>query len=249
MRKGTDMANRAMWAVWALVPLGALAFHLGPGQKLVSVDRAGQHLRLAASAEEAGNWATAAEEYGAAAAALPEGRSAERGVLNLKQARARVYSGDLIGGTEQLDAMVAEAGESADKDLVREARYALGEAQYFTAWLMRLDGAGADEWKPEAEKARQQFRLLAETAEANGQGPDAESFKKNLEAVVRFEHLDLSDLKALPLPKKCCANCNGLCQRKREQRLSKCQNPGNKDVRQQIKSDSAGEAVKREKGS
>jgi hypothetical protein len=60
--------------------------------------------------------------------------------------------------------------------------------------------------------------------------------------------MDLSELQGLPLPKKC--KCNGnCCQKKREQRMSKCQGKKPSDARDEIKKNSAGQAQNRDKGS
>jgi hypothetical protein len=243
------MKRKLFWALWAVVPVGILALHLGPGQRWLTRDRAADHLRLALVADEHEDYAAAAEHYGTARAALPPEQRAERVKLALREARANVYAGNLIEGSDALETLIAEeeAQPKPDAAMVREARHALGEAGYFTAWLMRLGGAAAEEWKPETERSRQQYRLLAESATSD----DAETFKKNVEQVIRLEQMDLSELKALPLPKKCNGNCNcnSLCQKKREQRLSKCKNPGQKDVREKIKTDAAGAAKDRDKGS
>ena len=68
--------------------------------------------------------------------------------------------------------------------------------------------------------------------------------------MIKLEQMDLSILQALPLPKNCPNCCNSLCQKKRDQRLSKCKN-GKKpsDARKQIKTDAAGGALNRGQGS
>ena len=85
------------------------------------------------------------------------------------------------------------------------------------------------------EKARQNFRLLAEQSAKN----DIENFednKKNLEAVVRLARMDLSELQALPLPKKCQGNKN-VCSKCRGQKKS------NKPKTGQKKEDARGASV------
>src|SRR5262245_58636324 len=183
------MARTLFWTIWAMVPLAAIALHLGPGQRLLAHDTAADHVRLAALAEQKEDWVGAADHYAAARENLPDAGASERTRLLLREARARVYAGEIVQGSEQLESIVAEqeAKGTPDADALREARDGLGEASYFTAWLMRLEGAAADEWKPESEKARQQYRLLAESAPS---GPDAESFKKNVESVIRLELMD-----------------------------------------------------------
>src|SRR5215470_19533545 len=78
----------------------------------------------------------------------------------------------------------------------------------------------------ETELARQNFRLLAE--ESQKEPALRLDYEKNLEATIRLERMDLSELQGLPLPKQCqgCKNCSQKC---RSQRASKCQNPSEKE--------------------
>jgi len=82
----------------------------------------------------------------------------------------------------------------ADQPSSARSRESLGTDAYFSGWLMRLDGAAPDEWKPETEKARQQYPLLAESAPATKPTPS----RKDVEAVIRLEQMDLSELQGLP---------------------------------------------------
>ena len=111
------------------------------------------------------------------------------------QARSRIRSGEILEGQEQLEKLLAllsnePAGSAA---LATDAFHELATASYYAAWIMRLEGATVDEWKPEAETARQLFRFLAERARQSGDG-DAETFEKNLENTIRLEQMDLSAL-------------------------------------------------------
>ncbi|MEN6451692.1 MAG: hypothetical protein ABFC96_14465, partial [Thermoguttaceae bacterium] len=123
----------------------------------------------------------------------------------------------------------------SDPKLVNQAAGELAESSYYAAWIMRLEGATPDEWKPEAERARQQYRLLAERADVD-KDATSELFQRNLEATIRLEQMDFNTLLAKPLPKKCC-NCKNLSQRKRKQCQSQCKKPGGKkekDARKEI---------------
>ena len=83
---------------------------------------------------------------------------------------------------------------------------------------MRLELAEKKEWKEPLEKARQNFRLLAEqTAKTDAKASG--DHQKNLEAVVRLARMDLSEVQALPLPKKCEGNKN-VCSKCRGQKKS-----------------------------
>jgi hypothetical protein len=229
---------RALLVIWVLVPVGLAAWHFGPGQRQLARDKAGDLLRQAEAAEASQEWSEASGLYSDAAARLPEGDQAERNRLQLLQARARIRSGEILEGQEQLQKLLAllsnePAGSPA---LVTDAFHELATAGYYAAWIMRREGATAEEWKPEAETARQLFRFLAERAEKTGDG-DAEIFQKNLENTIRLEQMDLNTLLAKPPPKKCnCNCCKNLSQRKRKQCQSKCQNKGpNKEEDKNLK--------------
>jgi len=248
------MKTKLAWIVWALVPVGVGALHLGPGQCMMKRDNAGDNVRTASflvadpATATSGDWMVAAEHYAAARELLPEDASAERIRLSIAEASARVEAGDFLEAAKQFEELIAkqEASDAPDQAALTELRGKLGEVAYYTAWVMRVEGATADEWKPETEKSRQQFRLLSETLDDDA---DSESFKKNLEATIRLEQMDLSELLALPLPKDCCCNCKNLSDQKRKQRMSQCKKPGEKDGREKIKNDSAGAAKKSGTGS
>jgi len=243
--------NRTLLAAWLLCPIAAIAWHFGPGEKHLARDRAGDYLRAARAADSAEQWSQAASLYESAREALPPGDPARDG-LELTQARARISAGQMIEGQEQLQKLLAklETDPQADPALVGQAAGELAESSYYAAWIMRLEGAAPEEWKPEAERARQQFRLLAERAE-DAQDTDAGPFQRNLEATIRLEQMDLSTLLAKPLPKKCC-NCKSLSQRKRKQCQAQCRSGGKKeakkDARKTIQND-AGLNTREGKGS
>jgi hypothetical protein len=243
------MKKRFLWVAWILVPVAAAAVHYGPAKPLEARDDAARHIRSAEAAAAAEKWEDAAAEYAAARVALPPtAERTERTRLSIMEAKMRIEGGDFVEGESALENILADEQAAPDGDaaLAEQARNELGTVQYLTAWMMRLEGAGADEWKPVAEDSRQNFRLMAESG-----GSDAEAQKKNVEAVIRLEQMDLTELQALPFPKKCCGNCKGCCQGKRNQRLSQGKGKGKPqdDARKQIKSDSAGMAKERGKGS
>jgi len=243
-KRSTVLGSGWFWAGWACVPVAALVVHLGPGQEWMARDRAERHLTLAAHAALAEDYVTAADEYAAAREALPVGDVAARQKLELAEARARMENGDFVEAVEQLEGALGEALDAKDRDQPRidQLRADIAEASYYTAWMMRLEGATEEEWKPETEKARQHYRLLAES------GTDAEDNTRNLEAVIRLEQMSLKDLEALPLPKKC-KNCSNCSQKKRNQRMSQCQGKKPSDARKEINSNSASDAVTWGKGS
>lgn len=216
------MKRRLLFSLWLLVPVLLLAYHYGPGQGALSRDRAAALARTAATREQAEDWAGALEAYGQTLAALPADDHASRFKVRLAAANARMYQGELPEAMQDLDALLGEMMKAtAPAASVQEVRSALASAQYYAAWLMRLENAPTEEWMEQAENARQNFRLLAEETQVAG-SPATPDYQKNLEAVVRLQRMDLSELQGQPLPKKCqgCKNCSQKC---RGQKESRCQ--------------------------
>jgi hypothetical protein len=217
--------------LWLAIPAVALAVHFGPGRAWLERDDAAALVREAEKQGEEGNWEEAAAKYAAALIALPAGPAEERQRLEVALGRALVMSGSMIEGQDRLEKTLAELTEAGQdlSPIAQSARYELATSSYYAAWLMRLEGATAEEWKAEAEVARQNFRLLAETSVSTvSEGSDASPFERSLEATIRLEQMDLSELLAKPLPKNC-PNCKqGLCQKKRKQCASRCNSEGKK---------------------
>src|SRR5262249_5114809 len=158
-------------------------------------------------------------DYTAALAALPDTSDERRHKLEVAAGHALVSSGSIVEGQEQLEKTLRalESEGRGETEVAVAARHELAASSYYAAWLMRLQGARPDEWKPEAERARQQFRLLAEGGLGNEQAAriaagsldeahDSDSgsvFRQNLEATIRLERMDLGELLARPLPKNC----------------------------------------------
>jgi hypothetical protein len=227
------IAQRIALTAWLMIPVAFAAWYFGPGQDLHARDRSVSALDQARDAEQAGDWKAAVEFYAQAQEALPADRVDAQQRLELAQAKAAIMGGDMWGGIETLEALLEEI-DGNDAQLEEAVRAELGTQRYFAAWLMRLEGGEPADWKPEAELARQQFRLLAEQSDAEV----AESFKRNVEAVVRLEDMDLSELMALPLPKNCSSNCENLCESKSKCKGGQCKKPG--DGRKKIIKDGTG---------
>lgn len=231
------MRKKLLISIWLLVPVVLLAVHYGPGQSGLSRDRAADKIARAEAAERAENWSDAVQFYSEALADLPATDATRRYQLRLAQAKARMNSGELPEAKADMEGMLADAQKSGmDAALIGEIRSSLAGAEYYSGWLMRLEGAATEEWMAETESSRQHFRLLAEQSKQSGFAALATDHQKNLEAVVRLELMDLSELKGLALPKQCknCSNCSSKC---RAQRASACKNPGNgksEDAREKI---------------
>jgi len=232
------MRKKLLLAVWLLVPVVLLAVHYGPGQRGLSRDKAAEKIAKAQAAEQAENWSDAVQLYSDALADLPSTDTRRRYQLRLAQAKARMYLGELPEAKADLEGLLADAQKGGvNAALTAEIRANLASAEYYAAWLMRLEGAATEEWMAETESSRQHLRLLAEQSKQSGLASLATDHQKNLEAVIRLELMDLSELKGLPLPKQCknCSNCSGKC---RAQRASACKNPGDgkgqSDARQKM---------------
>lgn len=239
------MKRAIKWSAWGLVPVVAVALHLGPGQKLWAEDQAARLLRLAQraddqatrlsaqdSSEEAGKkWAEASELYTQVRGKLDESDRLRIWQVRLAEARVKVNSGEIVEGGEQLRTLLFEvtSAEKPDAALADEIRGEAASTAHATSWLMRLEGASREEWMEESEVARQHYRLLAEAA--LGKGMDAGVHKENLEAVIRFQNIEDEELKAMPPPKEC-KNCKGgVCKNKRTQKMSKQKKAEPKDDR------------------
>ncbi len=244
----TSLLGRLVLAAWLVVPIAVVALHFGPGQNHLGRDKAGFFASSAEAAVARSDWPQADRLLNYAIQALPEDADYDRRRLEIAHAKARIYSGDMIGGQEQLQSLIEEMEQipaaEAEADLMAAARHELATASYYAAWIMRLEGASADEWKPETTRARQQFRLLAEQSAEEDE--DRESFAMNVEATIKLEQMDLAVLMALPPPKNCPKGCKNLSQRKRKQCQSRCRSSGKEkkeggkeqkpqDIRKQVK--------------
>ena len=120
------------------------------------------------------------------------------------KARARVRSGAIWEGTADLEALsVPRSSAPGDVELARAAREELATAHYFGARLLRMAGEPARVWRAEALKARQHFRLLAETAAATGADADVvRGLEDNVERTIDLEQMDKSELEGRAMPRE-----------------------------------------------
>ena len=193
--------------VWLLVPIAVGAYHYGPGQDRLRVDRAAEAIERAqafardarATAAKDGDdaaraaWTDAEEAFGEAIDLLPPNRAVEGRALRLERANAQVFVGRLPDARHDLEVLVDEiAGDpKGDPQLLREARGALANAQYYMTWLMRLEGAARTEWEPEIEASRQNYKLVAEDRAHAGDVEVAKSAREDLESAIRLERMEL----------------------------------------------------------
>lgn len=200
--------RKLLIAGWLMLPIGAWAYHEGPGQEGVQFDVAETQLAEARAAVAAEDWAAAVEHYEEALAELPELDTPERRAIErrirLSRAKAmmNVDKPDLPGARDEFIAMLEEfeGNDEVSDDLLDETREAYANAQYYYTWLMRVEGYTREDWEPEIEESRQTYRLLAERARERSLEAKADAYLESLEAAVQLARLDLEELQGLPLP-------------------------------------------------
>lgn len=194
--------RKLLLIVWLLIPVVAGAYHYGPGQERLELDEAAALIDKAETHAKAGEHAKAAEVYGEALDLLPTRMVDKAQRLRLERAKAQMLSKQLPEARGDLQTLLADltADEKADPKLTDEVRSTLANSQYYMTWLMRLEGRGRDEWEPEIEASRQNYRLLAEKSNESGDEKSVERHQKDLESAIRLARLDLKDLQGLPLP-------------------------------------------------
>src|SRR5688500_17681881 len=159
--------------LWLLLPVGAAAYHWGPGQEHLRTDQAaaaaarGRDAATRARELQAAQgdlaskaaWAEAEAAFTEALAALPGEHVEQARRLRLERAVALMQISKLPDARQELGVLVdeLEADPSVDAELLADARTTLGNAQYFTTWLLRLEGEPRDVWEPEIEAARQNY--------------------------------------------------------------------------------------------
>jgi len=205
--------RRLMLFAWCLLPVAGGAYHFGPGQDHVRSDRAADAAERGmdaarearAVAAEKGDaaatslWAEAEGAFTEALELLPTEKVREARALRLERAKAQMFVSRLPDARRDLGALVDElaADPEADAELLADARSALANAQYYSTWLMRLEGAPREEWEPEIEASRQNYKLAAAHADDDAAAAEA---RENLESAIRLARMDLSELQGLPLP-------------------------------------------------
>ena len=149
-------------------------------------------------------WTAVADAYAQVEERLVDDdpRSVDR--VRWSKARARVRSGAIWEGTTDLEALVVPRSSAAsDVQLARAAREELATAHYFGARLLRMAGEPARVWRAEAIKARQHFRLLAETAASAGADEDiVRGLEDNVERTIDLEQMDKSELQGRAMPRE-----------------------------------------------
>ena len=187
------------------------------GQQLMTVDEVGKTLRAAEElvADAKGlvddgqqreanvEFAKAIEKFDEAIQKLPKEREREIQRIRLEKAKALFSSQQNPTARTELEALLDELTEeqpgSQDQLLIADTREALAASQFYMTWLMRIEGLPRETWEPEAARARQNYQVLAESAQKIG-GTVEKKAKEDLEAAVRLALVELDDLQGLPLP-------------------------------------------------
>jgi hypothetical protein len=190
-------------ATWLLLPIGAWAYHEGPGQDRQKLEEMDATLVAAHADAEAGRWRDAVRGYEEALKSLPKDPDAlDKKVtqrLQLELAKARMQASGLGEARQELETLVEQLSGEKDGDaaLLRDAKQALARSQFFRTWLMRLEGLPRETWEPEIEAARQNWRWLAEQSTDQ---KEVLAHQGDLEAAIRLERMQIEDLQGLPLP-------------------------------------------------
>ena len=188
--------------IWMLIPVGVLAFHLGPGQDHLKLDSAAQLLSEADALVQAEDWSQAQLVYEKALANIPDEKTELRIKVQLQRAKVQMQNSQLPQAYSDLKSLVSTLNEdpNSDPELVKEARAALANSQYYITWLKRLEGLPREEWESDIVSAQQTLRLLAKEAEQSDEDEEFEVYTKDLESAVRLARMDLGELQGLPLP-------------------------------------------------
>lgn len=208
--------NKVLLFLWLLIPAGVGAYHYGPGQDRLRTDRAGEAVeRAEAAAGEArkvaaergdeaarAQWAEAESAFEEALQLLPTDKVSESRRLRLERAKAQMFVSKLPDARRDLESLVDELAQdpAADAKVLTDARGALANAQYYNTWLMRLEGMPREEWEPEIDASRQNYKLIAEQSQRSGDEQLAARTKEDLESSIRLARMDIKELQGLPLP-------------------------------------------------
>lgn len=234
------MRKKILIYCWLLMPVVLLAYHYGPGQARLAQDEAARLITSAEKLVASEDWANAIAAYTDALAKIPATDAESRWKLRLAQSKARIHLGELPEAISDMDGLLTEMEKNnAPASLQEDVRTELATAEYYAAWLMRLEGAPIDEWTIQTESSRQHFRLLAEE-KMKTDPAGARKHQENLEAVIRLARMDLSDLEAMPLPKQC-KGCKNVSQKCRGQCQSKGKKPSDKGEKKDARGASSGQ--------
>lgn len=189
----------ALIALWLLIPFALAAYHYGPGQEGLQLDRVDQLTREAERLARDGLHAAAVAKWDEALQAIPAGQVATTRRARLERDKSAMLASGLPEARLDLQALMEEvqADPQADPAFAGEVRTALASAQFYYTWLLKLEGQPREVWEPEVEAARQHYSLLAEQAPT----PELHQERQaDLEATVRLALMDPDELQGLKIP-------------------------------------------------
>lgn len=188
--------------VWMLIPVGALAFHMGPGQNQLRLNKVSQLLSKADMAAEDSDWGSAQELYETALDHLPDEEIGLKRKVRLQRAKMQLMNKELPKAHSDLKSLVDDlvSDENVDPKFLAEAQATLANSRYYITWLMRLEGKPDDLWQKEIDSAQQTYRMLARHAQDRGDDVALKSHQEDLESSIRLARMDLGELQGLPLP-------------------------------------------------
>ncbi|MDE0569318.1 MAG: hypothetical protein OSB44_01460 [Verrucomicrobiales bacterium] len=186
--------------IWLLVPLGAAAYHFGPGQQNIKIDQADTHIGFAEKHLMNKEFAEAVIEFDEAINLLPKENISTNNRLRLEKAKAQMQCSQLPEAYKDLLSMLSALDENTEPQLAADTKSTLANAQYYITWLMRLEGHSREVWEPVIESSRQNYYAAAEFAKSEGKQQSADQLVENLEASIKLARIDLDELQGLPLP-------------------------------------------------
>ena len=186
--------------IWLLIPLGAAAYHFGPGQESLKFDQAYQHIDLAEKHLSDKEFAEAVVDFDKAISSLPSGDISISKKLRLEKAKAQMQCSQLPEAYKNLESMLSELNENTEPKIRAEIKSTLANAQYYITWLMRLEGHPREVWEPVIESSRQNYYAAAEFTKSEGNQKTTDELLQNLEASIKLARMDLDELQGLPLP-------------------------------------------------
>lgn len=186
--------------IWLAGMIAWVYLYLGYGEEARQREALQPLIVQARAALEAEDFGLAQDLYEEAAAKMPEMYETDRAELKLRAANAQAINGDLLAAIDSMNELLVTMPASLRRTKTGiGVRDKLARNHYYAAWIMRLEGAPRANWIVHADRARQNYRVLAEQAAAD-KTPSAVDFSRNLEAVVNLTRMDLPTLKSLPLP-------------------------------------------------
>lgn len=211
---GESQMKKTMLCIWLSLPVFGFLYHMTAGEAHGRMDQLGSHLRMGRRLAAQELWQPAISQFDHAAELVPSDDSALQTRLRLEKAIAGIEGAGLPDSAAELKKMLTEItandASPATRSLENPVRESLARSQYYLTWLMRLEGVSEEDWMPEIESARQNYRLLAERAAEDGDRTAEKRQLENLECTIRLQQMSLDDLQGLAIPRpcqSCCSNC------------------------------------------